>query len=173
MSIPTLQQIKTALKIAYTTDDAELLRLRDAVMSFITSYTGVNMQVGNKTQYLTLWDRARFDEQPFAALTSVQYYNTSNTLTTMPATDYYLDRSDPPSVFIIFSGFPSIYENTQILLNYTAGHSDLPSDLQHAVISFVGAWYNNPEALSPITLQEVPMSARFILDTLKVRGSLT
>ena len=172
MSIPTLQTIKSALKVDFTYDDAELLRLRDAVMSFITSYTGVNLSVQNKTQYITWFMRTRLDEQPFAAITSVQYYNTANVLTTMASTEYFLDRSGPPSVYINFSNFPSIYENTQILVNYTAGYADLPMDMQQAIIGFVGAWYNNPDALSPIQLQEVPISAKFVLDTLKVKGAL-
>lgn len=172
MSIPTLQTIKSALKVDFTYDDAELLRLRDAVMSFVTSYTGVNLSVQNKTQYINWFMRTRFDEQPFAALTSVQYYNSANVLTTMTSSEYFLDRSSPPSVYLNFSNFPSVYENTQILVNYTAGYADLPMDMQQAIIGIVGSWYANTEGLSPITLQVVPMSAMFILDTIKVKGAL-
>lgn len=171
--MPTLQQIKNALKIEYDTDDAELLRLRDAVMAFIYNETGVNCSPKQYTQYCDYWMKTRFDEYPFIEVKSVKYYNSTGTLTTMPSTDYFLDKSKAPnSYFINFSEYPDLKDNTQIEITYTAGYADLPKDLAQCVIAFVGAWYNNPEALSPITLQEVPVSAKFILEGWKTRSVL-
>jgi len=169
----TLAQIKQALKIDYSTDDAELLRLRDAVVSHIENYTGLTIETAKKTQYCSYWMRTRLDGFPYSSIDSIKYTNTSNVLTTMPSTDYWVDRSDEPSVYVNFLEYPSIKEGTNIQINYTAGYADTPKDIEQAIIAFIGAWYNNPEALAPINMQVVPISAQFILDNLRVRSMLT
>ena len=172
MSI-TLSTIKQALKIDYSTDDAELSRLRDAAISFITEYTGIALQNKSKVQFLPYWMRTRINTYPFNAITSVKFTNTSGTLTTMPTTDWFLDKSEEPSVFINFLEFPSVKEGTFIEVTYTTGYAVFPKEVEQLVISMIGAWYNNPEATAPITLSTVPLSAQFIMDNLKAKGSLT
>jgi len=171
--MPTLQQIKLALKISHTTDDAELLRLREAVISLVENYTGLTLQTKSVTQYSNFWMRTRLNDFPFVSITSVQYYNSLNVLTTLPTADWFLDKSDPPATFINFLDYPSLYEGTQIVVNYVAGSSVIPLDLDQAIIAFVGGLYNNPEHLSPISLQEVPLSAKFILDNHKNKSVLS
>lgn len=167
----TLSTLKKALKIDYTTDDQELLRLRDAAISWISEYTGLSLQSKSKTQYLQYWMRTRINTYPFNTITSVTYVDANNVEQTM--TDYWIDRSDEPSVYVNFLEYPSTYEGTQIQLTYTTGYGTLPPEIEQVVIALVGAWYNNPEATAPITLSVVPLSAMFILDNLKVKGVLT
>jgi hypothetical protein len=168
-----LSTIKKALKVDYITDDQELLRLRDAAISFISDYTGVSLTAKSKTQYISYWMRTRINTYPFISISTVKYYNTSNVETTMPATGYFLDLEQEPSVYINFSDYPQIKENTQIAITYTTGYSVLPAEIEQLVIGLVGAWYNNPEATAPITLSVVPLSAMFILDNMRIKGVLT
>lgn len=168
----TLTQVKKALKIDYTTDDTEILRLIDAVTAHIESYTGVTVNPTKKTMYLEYWTRTMFDAFPLIQIDSVSYTAPDGTATTMPTTDYFLDKSKQPRVYLNFSEYPSIKEYTFIEVEYTAGYAETPKDIEQAIIAFVGAWYNNPEALSPISMQTVPISAQFILDNLKVRSVL-
>jgi len=168
----TLTQVKKALKIDYTSDDSELLRLIDAVTAWVESYTGVTITPKTKTMYIEYWAKTMFKEFPFSSIDSVVYTASDNTSTTMPSTDYFIDKTNPPRYFINFTEYPSIKEHTFIEINYTVGYPDMPKDIEQAIISFVGAWYNNPEALSPISMQTVPISAQFILDTLKVRSPI-
>lgn len=167
-----LSTIKLALKIDYSTDDAELIRIRDSVIDWIEVYTGLSLSVQNQTDYAWWFMRTRLNSDPFIAVESVQYYNSANVLTTMASTDYFLDRSNPPSIYINFSVFPSVYENTQILINYTTGYGQIPAHIQQAAIALIGHFYNNPEMASPVSLQEVPMSARFILDTIRTKNAV-
>jgi uncharacterized phiE125 gp8 family phage protein len=167
-----LSTIKLALKIDYSTDDAELIRIRDSVIDWIEVYTGVSLSVQDQTDYAWWWMRKRLNSDPFIAIDTVQYYDSTNTLTTMPATDYFLDRSNPPSIYINFSEYPAVYENTQILINYTTGYGQIPAHIQQAAIALIGHWYNNPESAAPVTLQEVPMSARFILDNIRTKNAV-
>lgn len=167
-----LSTIKLALKVDYSTDDAEILRIRDAVLAWIQTYTGISLGVQNNTEYCWYFMRKRLEENPFEEITSVTYYDSTNTLTTMPATDYFLDRSNPPSIYINFSEYPSAYENTQVMINYTSGSAKMPLDIQQAAIALIGLWYNNPEAAAPISLIDVPMSARFILDQHRTKNGV-
>lgn len=164
-----LSTIKKALKIDYTTDDQELLRIRDAALAFIEQYTGLTIQTKSKTQYISYWMRTSLD-LPFNSITSVKYYNTSGTLTTMPTTDYWVDRSCDPSFYINFLEYPSVKEGTQIILTYSTGYSVLPKDIEQVAIGLIGAWYNNPEATAPINLSVVPLSCMFILDNLRSKA---
>lgn len=168
----TLTQVKKALKIDYNTDDSELLRLIDAVTAWIENYTGLTITPKKKTMYLPWWNRTMFIDFPYSSVDSVKYTATSGTVTTMPSIDYFVDKTNPPRYFLNFSEFPSIKTNTFIEVNYTVGYPDVPKDIEQAIIAFVGAWYNNPEALAPISMQTVPISAQFILDNLKVRSLL-
>jgi uncharacterized phiE125 gp8 family phage protein len=168
----TLTQVKKALKIDYNTDDSEILRLIDAVTAWVENYTGVTVTPKKKVMYLSYWTRTMFLDFPFSSIDSVKYTASDGTLTTMPSTDYFIDKTNPPRYFINFSEYPSIKEHTFIEINYTVGYPDVPKDIEQAIIAFVGAWYNNPEALSPISMQTVPISAQFILDNIKVRSLL-
>jgi hypothetical protein len=170
MSI-TLSQIKKALKIDYTTDDQELLRLRDAAISWITTYTGIALETTTKVQYLSYWMRTSINTLPFNSITSVKYYY-NDVLTTMPSTSYWIDRSQDPSIYINFLDYPSLDEGTQIQLTYSVGYADYPKEIEQVVIALVGSWYNNPEATAPIALQTVPMSAQFILENLRVKNGV-
>lgn len=168
----TLQQLKTALKIDYSTDDAELSRLMQAASAFINEYTGVSIDTAKKTQYLAWWMKTRLSEYPFASVDSVKYYNSSNTLTTMPSTDYFIIRSESPSIYINFKEFPTVYDGTEIQVNYTVGYAATPEHINQLLIALVGAWYNNPEATAPISLSTVPLSAQVVLDMIRTKGIL-
>lgn len=168
----TLTQLKAALKIDYTTDDLELLRIRDAVIDFITDYTGVSLEPRVNTLYLPYFLLTRLDEMPLISIDSVKYYNPSNVLTTMPSTDYFLIKSKPPSVYLNFSEYPSTGENTEVIVTYTTGYAATPRHFDQAVIALTGHLYNNPEATAPITLSTVPLSAQMILDNMRSKGVL-
>lgn len=172
MPLPDLATIKTALKIDYTYDDAEIIRIRDAAIAFIEDYTGIAINNVAKTQYIPYWMKTRFEGTPFSSVASVTYTDSTGATATMPSTDYFIIQSYAPSIYINFKEFPNIYEDTEIAITYNIGYDELPNHITQAIIAITGAWYNNPEATAPITLTEVPLSARFILENLKVRSVL-
>jgi len=163
MSVP-ISTIKTALKIDYSDDDTELTRLREVASMVVERRTQLKLQPGTESLFLADWTDTMIPVVPFNAITHVRYYNTANVLTTMTATDYWLDQSDGPSPVIRFKAYPSIYEGTTIIVTYTAGYSSIPDPLVHCIIALVGAYYNNPEAVQAVGLSTVPLSVEFILD---------
>ena len=168
-----LSTIKKALKIDYDTDDSDILRLRDAAISFFSDYTGLSLTTDVHTQYLDYWMLTRLTGAPFVEISSITYTDTDGNQQTYSNTDYFLIYKEYPSVFINFYEYPSLKEGTEIVITYKAGYAEIPANITQAIIAICGAWYNNPEATSPITLTEVPLSAKFILDNLKVKGDLS
>lgn len=163
MSVP-LSTIKSALKIDYTDDDTDLIRLREVAVQVVEKRTQLLLTPQARTMYLASWTDTLLADAPYNSLTSVTYYNASNVLTTMPSGDYWIDRTDGSLARIRFLEQPAIYEGTAISVNYNAGYSQTPDPLIHCIIALVGAYYNNPEAVQPIGLSTVPLSVEFILD---------
>lgn len=162
MTVP-LSTIKSALKIDYDDDDGDLVRLREAAISLVERRADLILSPRATTQFLACFRDTLIATYPCNSLTSVTYYDSTNTLTTMPATDYWLDKTDGPMFRLRFLEAPSIYEGTAISVNYNAGYASVPNEITHAIIALVGAWYNNPEAFQPIGLQVVPLSVEYIL----------
>lgn len=168
----TTATVKTALRIDYTDDDAEFTRLIAAAVAWVERYTGVGLSSASRTMRLGSFKDSALPIDPFVSLSSVQYYDSSNALVTMPSTDYWVDQTgDLPR--IRFLEQPSIYEGTQVTVTYVAGHATEPADMVQAVISIVGAWYNNPEAAQPIALSTVPLGAIYLLDHYRVKGPMS
>lgn len=168
----TLSQIKSALKVDYTDDDAELMRLRDAAVSLVELRTQLALSRRTETMYLSKFVDTLIPVHPFISLSSVVYRDSGNVSTTMPTADYWIDRSDGPMPRLRFLETPGIYEGTNIVVTYEAGYAQAPNEIGHAVIALVGHWYNNPEAAQPIGLSTVPLSLEFILSHLSTRSNL-
>ena len=61
-------------------------------------------------------------------------------------------------------------ETTQPLVTYVAGYTQVPLDLQHAIIALTGAWYANPEALTVASMQVLPKSFEYLLANYSTKG---
>jgi uncharacterized phiE125 gp8 family phage protein len=164
--------VKAALKIDYSDDDAELARIISAAVAWVERYTGVGLSVASRTLRLRDWSDAMLPVDPFLSLTSVSYYDSSNVLTTMPSTDYWVDQTGQMPV-IRFLEWPSMYEGTSVTVTYSAGWSTEPADLVQVVIALTGLWYNNPEAAQIVNLNSVPLAAQMILEHNRVKGPMS
>lgn len=164
----SVAQIKTALKIDYTDDDAELERLRDAATAWVQRYTGLSLDYATRTVRLREWKRHCFNDQRVASIASVTYVSNGNT-ETMPADDYWLDDSGELAA-IEFLEEPARDDGTLITVTYRSGYESLPREVVQAIISTVGHWYNNPEAAQAIGLSEVPLGCKMMLEHLRIKG---
>jgi uncharacterized phiE125 gp8 family phage protein len=170
MSVP-LSTIKSALRIDYDDDDADLIRLREAAMQLVERDTGRALTQRTETLYLSEWTDTVLPGFPFTSVTLVNYTTEAGSQT-LPTTDWWVDLSDGPMPVLRFLERPGRKEGTMIVVTYACGHDALPDPLTHCVIALVGAWYNNPEAFQPIGLNVVPMSVGFIMDSYRVRSPL-
>ena len=167
----SLATVKTALKIDYSDDDAELTRLISVAISWVETYCGFKLTSASRTMYLGDWRRTVLAVQPVTSITSVVYTDTADDAQTVDAEDYWLDRTGDLVALEFLDTFER-KDGTLITVTYLAGYSTEPNEAVQAVISLVGLWYNNPEAAQPIGLQTVPMSVEAILDMYSIRSQL-
>ena len=160
--------VKTALRIDYADDDAELTRLIAAAVAWVENYCGFRLTSASRTMKLREFQRTVLAVQPVTSITSVAYTSGGNA-ETLNADQYWLDTSETLSA-VEFLEAPSIDDGTLITVTYVAGYATEPNEVVQAVISLVGAWYNNPEAHAPTLLSPTPLGAQFMLEHLRIRG---
>ena len=171
MTVP-LSTIKSALKIDYDDDDTDIVRLREAAISLVERRTQLLLSPQTSTLYIARFTDTLLPAYPYSSLTSVVYMDGSNVSTTMPATDYWIDKTQGPMFVLRFLEQPAIYEGTAITVTYAAGYATIPNEIVHAVIALTGAWYNNPEASQPISLAVVPFALEYIIEACSVRSGI-
>ena len=162
MSVP-LSTIKSALKIDYDDDDADLIRLREAATQLIENRCQLSIAAKTAKLYIADWTDTVLPEHPYQAVTAISFYVDSLTIDTLPAANFRIDLTDGPMPILRFIDPPAFLENTSITVTYTVGYSTVPAPLTHCIIALVGAWYNNPEAFQPIGLSTVPLSVEYII----------
>jgi len=170
----SISTVKAALRIDYTTDDAELTRLVAAAVAWVERYCGFALTSAARTFYASDWSDVAFPIQPVTALASVAYTDLEgNPATLVAGTDYYWDRSGSIDVLRFLDEPPDMKDGTLATITYTAGYATEPDEVVQAVISLVGAWYNNPEATAPVQLSNVPLGAQFLLEHLRLGAPFT
>lgn len=168
-----LATIKAALKIDYADDDTELERIRDAAVAWVEQYCGFSLSSASRTMYLTDWKDTVYAVQPWTATLSIAFNLPDGTGSTLTASEYWNDRSGAVTVLRFKEGIREKQAESLAVVTYTAGYATEPNEVVQAVISLVGAWYNNPEAMQPIALQVVPLGAQFMLEHLRLKGPFT
>ena len=171
MTVP-LSTIKSALRIDYDDDDLELVRLREAAISLLSRRTELLLYEQTAKMYLADFSDTLLPSYPFTSLTTVVYTNASHVTTTMPSSDYWVDKTQGPMFVLRFLEHPAIKEGHAITVTYEAGYATIPNEIVHAVIALTGAWYNNPEASQPISLAVVPFALEYIIEACSVRSGI-
>lgn len=155
-SLPvSVQEAKEQMRVEHSDDDALIDRLINAAVSFVDA-TGV-LGKAIITQTWGQWVKpnpgmVRLAMGPVQTVTAVEYYNTSNILTTDVLENY--EWIGPPTFKKIKprEGFtwPNTYDRPDaIRVQYQAGFGDAPSDvpevIRHALMMLVSNWYENRE----------------------------
>jgi len=169
----SISTVKAALRIDYSTDDAELTRLVAAAVAWVERYCGFALTSATRTMYLTDWVDTAYAIQPWTATISIAYNDPSGAGQALGASDYYNDRSGPITVLRFKETVPDKQAESLAVVTYTAGYATEPDEVVQAVISLVGAWYNNPEATAPVQLSNVPLGAQFLLEHLRLGAPFT
>jgi uncharacterized phiE125 gp8 family phage protein len=166
-----LDVLRTRLRIEVESDDADLATLSIAAREIIERETGLHLSSGTHTANIIPWRRFVPRVQPVDSITSITYTDAGGVTQTLPTTDYYIDNTDE----MLAVGFDTIVlpkANTFPTVTYVAGYQRIPHALQQCIVALVGSWYSNPEATSVASLQDVPLSYRYILQQFSTRGPL-
>jgi len=88
---------------------------------------------------------------PLLTVTTVQYYDESNTLRTIDANNYYIDSITEPARIVLKPGYSwptDIRDRAAVLITYTAGYGttsvSVPMAIQQAIVSHVGDYLDRP-----------------------------
>ena len=105
------------------------------------------------------------------AIGSVQYYNTSDVLTTANSSTYYTDIvSTPASVW--FTDYPqtSANKSPKGQVNFTAGWANsaaVPAPVKVAIKLLAAHWYNHREEYQDRELRRLPMGFQAVIGQFK------
>lgn len=113
---------------------------------------------------------------PLQSVTSVKYYASDGTLTTLTAADTYIvDTVTEPGRVIRKpdTAWPTLQSDrpARIEVTYVVGWSavaSMPQPLKQAALLLVGHWYANREAVGPDGVAAVPIAADALLGPYRV-----
>ena len=147
-SLISTASVKDHLRVEHTVDDTLIGSLRDAACEWVESYTTGKISSRIGIAYANAWRPESLLVYPFT-VDSVKYYDTTDTLVTMPTTDYHVDLVSRPGC-IKFTESPDLQDDAfnRIHINLTVGWTatNLPESVAAAVKLLVGHWYEHRQA---------------------------
>lgn len=141
-AVPTLSLalVKEHLRVDGTDEDSLIMGYLAAAKAWVENYTGRKLSRGTATQEVeTLSGAIRLNWGPNPQGVSVEYIDTFGTVQTFTDVTVGMGRA--------FGTWPAMQAGTSAVLSYTAGYSDIPSDLVSAVLFMVGHLHANREAV--------------------------
>ena len=132
---------KQHLRVDHSDEDTLIAQYIAAAVAWVENYTGKKLTRGTVTQevecfghYLALyWG-------PAASDLTITYTDTDDAVQSITDALIVGARAYPASTW------PTIADYTPITLEYTAGFTTVPADLDSAVLLLVGEYYDNREA---------------------------
>lgn len=172
--IVTLDEAKTHLRVDHTDDDTYITALVDAAISVAENYTERSFFTQTWTLKLDDFptDYIELIRGPIASVTSVKYYNSDNTLTTIDSADYRVDTYSTVARIEHTDTWPTTYDRIDAVeVVFVAGQlvADVPDDIKTAVKLIVGHLYQNrQDVITGTQVNQIPMGSRYLLDPYKV-----
>lgn len=177
----TLAEAKAHLRVDHDDEDALISSLITAARQHMDGPTGIlGRAIVSQSYTLTF----HYDDMPSgsacvwlplntaSSLTSIAYYDGSNSLVTLTST--VLDSFDFVSAstwaYVQPKGdlvWPDVYDRADAMtITYVAGYgaaSDVPQPIKQAMLLLIGHLYENREAVTATELSEVPLAVRYLL----------
>jgi uncharacterized phiE125 gp8 family phage protein len=118
---------------------------------------------------------------PVQSVTSIQYYDDNNDLTTLSNNDYWVDINSTIPRIVIKNYWPSSYSRPNaVIIIYVAGYgtaaTTVPATLRKAMLLILGHLYENRQSVivsgSPTGVVEMPMGAEYLMNQYIVEQSI-
>jgi len=110
------------------------------------------------------------DRPPVASITSIKYTDTAGVEQTITSTNYTLSlygearRVNPKYLY----DWPITRDSAEaVRILYVTGYTAAPQAVKAAILLLVGHLFENRQAVSELSAEEIPMGARALLDTVK------
>lgn len=173
----SLTEAKLHLKVDITTDDTLITNLIVAATQVSEEYTNrffidtvVNQTCSDFKELSELF------KSKVSAVTHIKYYDSDNAQQVWASSNYVVNKEyEPCQINLVVDGsFPNIADRIDAIeCRYTVGYgtaSDVPDVIKQAILLTLGNWYENRmSVITGRTTTEMPMSAKFLLDTYKVQ----
>ena len=169
MSIVPINLCKSILRVDFDADDAVLAFYLDASQAFIERHTRRYLSPRALVKHLRGFtsDEVTLPFPPFNSLTSITYRDTAGATQSLTSSNYILETSGAITRVRFYGDLPDLDEDQpRVSITWSAGYAagTVPTDIKLAVIRLAGTYYMNPEAVSMLSLQQVPFGVKAVID---------
>lgn len=152
----TLAEVKLHCRVDVSDDDALLNTFIAAATTFVEQYTGRALVTQTWELYLDAFsDAILIPRGPLQSVVSVKYYDESEVLQTLDATNYQVDDVNDPSWIVRASDvtYPTVAEGVNnVIVRFTAGYASVPEPIRAAILLLVAQWYDERSSIPSIRL---------------------
>lgn len=145
----TLAEAKLHCRIDGTDEDAAINGFIAAATDYVEQYTGRSIMAQTwKLSQDAFEDSFRLPKGPVQSVSAITYYDASDALQTLPASNYTLDKESDPAWIVRNSEttWPETATGVNVVqVTYVAGYLTVPASIKHAILLLVGDWYANRE----------------------------
>lgn len=114
--------------------------------------------------------RIRLSQPPIQSVTSITYIDQAGSIQTLESANYIIGKSDTGE-WVIDEAYGVTWPSVQmqigaIKVQYIAGYGAavaVPEPIKIAMLMLIGHWYNNREAVSEVSMAEVPFAVEALL----------
>jgi len=169
----TTAEAKTHMRITSSADDTYIATLITAARQWCEWYQGRSYIEQIITMYQDTFTSVIYLPQPPAiSVTSLKYYDTAGTQTTLTATTHYVSDviSQPGRIYEAYDySWPATRDMRKAVeVVYKAGYgsagSNVPAPMKHAIKIMVSNWYENRDPVTDLKFMRVPFSVEALLD---------
>jgi len=153
----TLAQAKQFIRVSDNAEDSFITTLITAARLHVEGTTGRALIAQSWRVICDAWPRDRLVSlpvSPMISLTAITAYDENGAPATLALAQFQPETSTSPARIFLpspVSGAPVLREHSGIEIDYVAGYgsaaSDVPADLTQAVLSLVGYWFENRDAV--------------------------
>jgi len=175
----TSTEAKLHCKVDTTDDDTIFTALITAAREFAEHYTGVAFAPQTLEMALNGFPRDKdgvdtgfdLDMPPVASITHIKYTDGDGTEQTLSAANYSLSAYGTANRVVM--GYATAWPATQDIENsvrvrYVTGYTTLPKAARAALLLLIGHLYENRQSVSALSLSEIPLGSRVLLDTVRL-----
>lgn len=175
LSIMTVAEAKTHLRIDHTYDDDYITALIEVATEYIQEYTNTFLLTTVIEQYSDTWEGSQYLlKSPYADIDSIGYFDSNNTFTIWAQTEYVISKYGAPVRVGLNQdkSYPTLANRLDaVKVAYTVGYSaadKIPKPLIQAAKLLVATYYENrEETIIGKIASVVPNTVKRLLNTYK------
>ena len=178
----TTAEAKTHLVVDHSDDDTYIDTLVAAARGFVQEYTGRQLVTATYTMDMEgfpVEDYIQLPYPPLQSVTSVKYYDLSDSQQTFASSKYNVADASPGRIRLVSGeSWPQVYpqRSQAVEVVFVAGYgaaSAVPDDIKHAIKLLVGHWYESREAVVVGTsANTIPFTVQALLSPYKIKGMI-